>query len=221
MKTKYISLTLAILFISTVFVFSQDTSKPVFGIQGGLNLQNLTGKDAGGDELDNSIAPGFHAGVNVLLPIAPDMYFQPGLLFSRKGAKNSEGQDQVNFNISYLELPLNLLYRAQLGNGKVLLGFGPYLGYAVKGKVKSDDDEMDIEFKNTIESGDPIMTMFLKAFDAGANIYAGYETALGIYLQLNTQLGLLKINPKDNRSAAADKSSLKNTGFGISIGYRF
>jgi hypothetical protein len=42
----------------------------------------------------------------------------------------------------------------------------------------------------------------------------------GIFLQLDTQLGMLKINPEDKR-ISSDKSSVKNTGFGLSIGYRF
>jgi hypothetical protein len=64
------------------------------------------------------------------------------------------------------------------------------------------------------------MTTFLRAFDAGGNIFAGYELASGIFIQLNTQLGMLKINPEDRR-ISNDLLSIKNTGFGFSIGYRF
>jgi len=51
----------------------------------------------------------------------------------------------------------------------------------------------------------------------------GYEMAGGVFHQLNAQIGMLKINPKDNRTLKiySDKLSVKNTGFGISIGYRF
>lgn len=220
MKTKSIFLSIAIFLFSASFVLSQSSSKPQFGIQGGLNLQNLTGKNYAGDDLKNSLTPGFHAGINVIFPIAPDIYFEPVVLFSKKGAKNDEQANKVIYNISYVEVPLNILYRAQLGNGKFLLGFGPYLGYALKGKVKIGDNDLDIKFKNKVESGDPIMNMYLKALDAGGNIYAGYETALGLFLQLNTQLGMIKINPEDNR-ITGDKSSVKNTGFGLSLGYRF
>jgi hypothetical protein len=45
----------------------------------------------------------------------------------------------------------------------------------------------------------------------------------GIFLQLNGQLGMLKINPEDKRiiTVYSDKLSVKNTGFGLSLGYRF
>ena len=192
MKIKQFLFTLIISVLSTALIFSQNTSKPSFGIQGGPNFYNITGKIITGDDLDNSLSLGFHAGINIIFPVAPSIYFQPGLLFSTKGTKiSAQVIEDLNFKISYLELPLNLLYREQLGSGKFLLGFGPYLGYAVSGKEKNN--LMDIEFKNTVELGESITTVFFKSFDAGANIYAGYETALGIFFQLNTQLGLLKL----------------------------
>ena len=47
--------------------------------------------------------------------------------------------------------------------------------------------------------------------------------ALLRFFQLDAQLGMIKINPKDNRVEPiySDKSSVKNTGFGLSVGYRF
>ncbi len=60
----------------------------------------------------------------------------------------------------------------------------------------------------------------LRRMDVGGNIFFGYEMANGLFAQLNTQLGLIKINPKDNR-ITDDKTSVKNTGFGASLGYRF
>lgn len=217
MKTKSIFLSITILFVSATFVFSQKTQ---FAIQGGVNMQNITGKDFLGSDPENSLIPGFHAGFNLIVPVAQDIYFQPGLLYSTKGSKNTLGAARIDVNLSYIELPLNLLYRSRLGGGKILLGFGPYAAYALSGNTTIGEIKSDIEFKNTVESGDPIMQVYMKAFDAGAGVYAGYETSVGLFLQLNTQLGLLKINPEDKR-ITNDKASLKNTGFGLSLGYRF
>jgi hypothetical protein len=64
--------------------------------------------------------------------------------------------------------------------------------------------------------------MYLRPFDAGANIFAGYELPVGLFFQLNAQLGLLNINPDyEGEGTSEDKSSLKNTGFSLSAGYRF
>ncbi|HNY51890.1 MAG TPA: porin family protein [Bacteroidales bacterium] len=183
-----------------------------FGVLGGVNFQNINGKDNDGDKFENDLKPGFHAGVNAILGIAPEFYLQPGILFSTKGCKLEDSD--LKLNVSYLEIPLNFLYRGELGNGYVLVGFGPYLGFGLSGKLKTDDGHsIDVEFSNEYVTGS-IVTM--KRFDAGANVFAGYELSSGIFFQLNTQLGLLKINPE-----ATGKLTWKNTGFGLSAGYRF
>lgn len=215
-----------------VFMLSQpsanaqpaDDVKTSFAILGGVNFQNLNGKDALGDKLENSLIPGFHAGVNAQIPMAPQFFFQPGLLFSTKGAKNTNGELSSRYNLYYLELPLNFVYKAMLGNGYFILGFGPYLAYGISGKVKTETGSVslktDVKFKNVVEITDPLTETYFKPFDAGGNIFAGYEWANGAFFQLNTQLGMLKINPEDRR-IPSDKSSVKNTGFGLSLGYRF
>jgi hypothetical protein len=226
MKTKIISF-LSIVMLTGTMAFGQGTGTR-FGILGGVNFQNLNGKDYFGDKLENDMIVGFHVGVNAQIPIAPEFYFQPGLLFSTKGAKNTIdilGTDfTTTVNLSYVELPLNFVYKGALGNGFVLVGFGPYVGFGVGGKVKSEggsvSDETDIKFQSTVETGDPADVYYLKAFDAGANIFAGYEMAGGLFFQLNAQLGMLNIQPEDKR-LPDDKSVIKNTGFGLSLGYRF
>lgn len=228
MKTKIISFALILLLSSSIAIAqSTDKGEMSFAILGGVNLQNLTGKDNNGDKLKNDMLLGFHAGVNVQIPVAPEFYFQPGLLFSTKGARNSYGSLTGTYKLSYIELPLNVVYKGALGNGFIMVGFGPYVGYAIGGKSSitngSTTIESSIVFKNAVESGDPYLTAYIKRFDAGGNIFAGYETAGGLFFQLNTQFGMLNINPRDNRVLAdfSSKLSVKNTGFGLSLGYRF
>jgi hypothetical protein len=225
MKTRLFSL-IVILILTASFAMAQsaDKGKISFAVRGGVNLQNLNGKDANGDKLTNDLIIGYHAGVNVQIPIAPTFFFQPGLLFSAKGAKNSNDELTSTYRLSYVEMPLNVVFKALLGSGYFMIGFGPYIGYGIGGKVKTEGGstsiKTDIEFKSLVEVGDPLTVTYFKAFDAGGNIFAGYETASGIFFQLNTQLGMLKINPEDRR-ISDDKSSVKNTGFGLSFGFRF
>jgi hypothetical protein len=222
MKTKL--LTLSVIFILATFTIQAQVS---FGILGGINFQNLNGKDYGGDKLENDMIIGYHAGVNVQIRVAPEFYFQPGLLFSTKGAKNVGNSLTTTTKLSYVELPLNMVYKGKLGKGYVMVGFGPYVAYGIGGKVITEGGnaklETKITFQNVVESGDALLTPYFRRLDAGGNIFAGYELAGGLFLQLDAQLGMLKINPKDNRiiPVYSDKSSLKNTGFGLSVGYRF
>ena len=196
-----------------------------FGLRGGFDLQNINGKDFEGDDLEFDLVPRFNVGAFAEIPVAPDFYFQPALLFSTKGAKTTgEIFDQdlsLEYNISYLELPLSFLYKPVLGNGRFFLGFGPYLGYGIGGKAKysinNTTTEEDIEFTNEYDDSQSLSQF--KPFDFGANVFFGYELAMGFSFQLNTQLGLAKINPDPMDSE--DESSWKNTGFGISLGYRF
>ena len=39
--------------------------------------------------------PGFHAGANINLPVGADLFIQPGLLFSNKGARQEIITDQI------------------------------------------------------------------------------------------------------------------------------
>jgi hypothetical protein len=203
---------------------SSDGARTSFAVLGGVNFQNLNGKDFNGAKLSNDMIIGFHAGVNAQIPIAPGFFFQPGLLFSTKGAKNTEGSITATNKLSYVELPLNLVYKGALGNGYIMIGFGPYVGYGIMGKAivegGSEKITSDVEFKNVVDATDPLTTTYFKALDAGGNIFAGYETASGIFIQLNTQLGMIKINPEDNRFPGGE-TAVKNTGFGLSVGYRF
>jgi hypothetical protein len=225
MKTRLIIIAIALLFSTNLtFAQSAENAKVRFGVLGGINLQNFNGTDFSGDKLENDMVIGYHAGLNVQIPLVPEFYFQPGVLFTTKGSKNTSNSVTSTVNISYIEVPLNLVYKGLIGNGYVMLGFGPYVGYGIMGKAKYDDGSTsykdDIVFKNVVESSDPLLTSYFKAFDAGGNIFAGYEMAGGLFVQLNTQFGMLKINPEDNR-LGTNKTSIRNTGFGFSLGYRF
>jgi len=204
------------------------SNKTSFGLRAGVNFQNINGKDEMGDKLKNDILFGYNFGVNAEIPVAPDFYFQPGVLFTTKGAKNDEiilGQPvSSRIKISYIEIPLNFLYKPLLGNGHLLLGVGPYVAVGVGGNVKYEgsgfNETQDIKFQNTVKTTDADNVFYVKRVDAGANLLAGYEFPNRVSLQLNTQLGLVKINP-EYEGNSDDKTSAKNTGFGFSLGYRF
>ncbi len=211
MKNKILSL-VVILVLSATFAFAQEKGNVSFGILGGVNFQNLNGELSTGDNLDNDMLLGYHGGVNVQLPIAPQFYFQPGLMFVTKGAKNTKSIFGAEFTdeikINYIEMPLNLVYKAELGSGFFMLGFGPYVAYGISGKEVFEGN--DLTFERGVD---------YNAFDAGANIFAGFEMGSGLFFQLDTQFGMLNINPDDEN--LDDQSTAKNTGFGLSLGYRF
>lgn len=227
MKTRLISIFL-LLMLPLTFALGQspDKGKTSFAILGGVNFQNLIGKDNSGNTLENDMIVGYHAGVNIQMPITTQFFFQPGLLFTVKGADNTYGSLTGKYRISYLELPLNLVYKASLGKGSLMFGFGPYVAYGIGGKASivsgGTTIETDIVFKNVVETGDALVP-YVKTFDAGGNIFAGFELEGGLFLQFNAQLGMLNINPQDKRGEIifGDELSVRNAGLGISLGFRF
>jgi len=217
MKTKICALALAATALVTNARAQESTT---FGLRAGVNFTNVNGKDFEGDKIeDNKLKTGFHIGVNAEIPVAPEFYIQPGVLFTTKGAKDDESK--AKSNISYIEVPINFLYKPELGGGKLLLGVGPYVAFGVGGKVNPDNgDDVDIEFEKEITgaqylSGKP----YLKRFDAGGNLLFGYEMSNKVSVQLNAQLGMVNINPEIE--GISDKTKMKNTGFGVFRGYYY
>ena len=192
MKKKYGILIPAFLFMAFISQAQEVNTGGGISIRAGVNFQNLNGEDASGDKLENKIKTGFNAGIVGDIPVAPDFYFQPGLLYSAKGAK-LENTSDGKLSLNYVEVPLNLVYKPMLGTGRLLMGFGPYVAYG---------------------AGNAANTVYFKPLDAGANILFGYEFSNKLSAQLNAQLGLVNINAYDN------DAKIKNTGFGVSLGYR-
>ena len=225
MNLKKVAFSIVAILMLAGFTAQTQAQGVSFGLRAGFDMQNLNGKDFDGDALELDLVPRFNAGLFAEIPVAPDFYFQPALLFSTKGAKSTNeflGLDsEIDFNLGYIELPLSLLYKPILGNGRFMLGFGPYLGYGITGKAKytlnNTSTDADIDWNNEYEADGSIAQF--KPFDFGANVFFGYELAMGLSFQLNTQLGLVNINP--DSSGDDGDTTVKNTGFGLSLGYRF
>jgi len=218
MKKKILSI--AILGLITLPALAQQmvktADKTSIAVKAGINFQNINGKDAAGNELENDLTTGLHAGITGDISVGSGFYIQPGALYTTKGAEFS---NDVKVKLSYIEVPINFLYKPILGSGNMLLGFGPYVAFGINGSIKNGSgNKVDIDFGSSYNAGDP--ASYFKSFDAGANLLAGYEFANKFLFQLNAQLGLAKIN-KDSESITNDKTSWKNTGFGVSLGYRF
>ena len=226
MKNKILFLAFSIL-SCTISVNAQSQSIS-FGLRAGVNAQNINGKDNADNDLKNSIIPGFNVGATIQIPVATDFYVQTGLLYSTKGAKYSQDllgiKETIDYNLGYVELPINFLYKPLVGHGKMILGFGPYVAYGINGKVKYDinnlKQEEKIEYTSEYTSIVPTEDKYFKKLDYGANLLFGYELSNGLSAQFNAQLGLTQIN-SDNTVYPNNKISLKNTGFGVSLGYMF
>jgi hypothetical protein len=147
-------------------------------------------------------------------------------LFTTKGTKSKDDED-AKVNLSYIEVPINFLYKPELGMGKLLLGIGPYIAFGIGGKVSNGDGkETDVEFTKEVSAANYSAATsqglfpYFKRFDAGGNLLVGYEFSNKFSFQLNAQLGMTNIN-SEIKDVSSDNTKFKNTGFGLSVGYRF
>jgi hypothetical protein len=219
MKIKLLSIILVLLFLApSIIAQSEDSIKISYAVFGGLSAQKIKGQDLVGNKLDNDFILGYHAGMNTQITFMTQFCFQSGLLFTIKGTKWQSGSVD---RLSYIDLPLYIVYKPALDKGHFLIGIGVYVGCAVSGKAIDENGvKSDIIFTKWVEVGEDLSRSYYRNFDGGTNFFAGYELGNGIFCQLNAQFGGFRINPED-RNSTYFNTRWKNTGFGFSIGYRF
>jgi hypothetical protein len=199
--------------VAALLVTALSYGQTKFGIVVGPNFSSATTKNStglGDHKETSSILAGFRGGVTVDLPLAEDFYIGTGLLYEGKGGKDKDNSN-VKTTLSYLQLPVNFLFKPEVGSGKLDLGIGPWLAYGLGGKYKATSGSSTVEYK-AFDDG----PLKLKRFDAGLGIVVGYEMKMGFNFGLNADLGL--VNCYDNTD---NDRSWKNTSFGVFVGYKF
>jgi hypothetical protein len=186
-------------------VFAQKTK---FGVVAGATFatQKISNEAIA---IDGSAKVGVTLGGTVDIELAENFHIQPGLNFTQKNSEFSAFGESLTRNLSYVEIPLNLLYNLEVGSGKIFAGAGPTLGFGVSGKNKSGSVSESIKWGSG-EDND------LKAFDFGLNLLAGYELTQGITIGLNYNIGLANLAP-----VTEGGTKYKINYFGIRLGYKF
>lgn len=225
-----------------------------FGIKVGGNLSNIHHdyKDSD-DEIATKMKVGFHIGLISDIPINEMFSFQPGLLFTAKGwnydldeiykdygeidprSVNASGVDidgYARVNLNYLEIPLNIAFKANA----LQVYAGPYVALGIGGKEKMDftvsvngDSETikeEWKFKPAFgEVKDADLDEDEDAFtalDYGLNFGLGYKVG-PILIQGGYSLGLGNITPKYEGMSDTDRSDYKDSNrvITLSVSYFF
>lgn len=189
-------------FIISLAVLSAGAQK--FGVKTGLNFANGD-YEFNNASLSTSNLTGFQLGVVGDFPVSQDLYFNTGLLYSTKGTTLDVGAVEVKIHVNYLELPLNMAFKHDLGGVTFFAQAGPYLAAGISAKGKSGSEEEDIEFGD----GDGEY----KRIDFGLNVGTGVEIN-AIQVGINYGLGLVDVEQD------AD-SKLKNGVLSFTLGYFF
>ena len=171
-----------------------------FGGEVGLNMSNESMSPA--PSPSPTMAIGARVGVIMDYAINDKFSIQPGVMFSMLGSK----EDPVTETFNYIHIPINILYKFDLGPGKLFVGINPYLGYAVSAKISGGGVSQSITVGS--DSTD------LKALDFGIGIQAGYELPMGLLFRAGYDYGFANTS---NESGETDH----NTCIHISVGYLF
>ena len=185
MKKIYTLLALAL--ISGSVAAQTKTEGVTYGVRAGVNLATVAiSGDGVTDELKDGFKnlTSFYFGGNANIPVSGKISVQPGLALSGKGAKIDYPQFAIKSegNLMYLEIPVNAVFKFD----GFYFGAGPYLGYALAGKIKTTSPagttNEDVKFGSNPGEQNRL--------DYGINGLLGYQLDNGLNFGLNYGLGL-------------------------------
>lgn len=137
MNKKIYAIILAVIFTASA------QAQFSFGVRGGFNLTNMN-ESGGGISPDTKMKSGFQVGVVGDYAVSESFSIQPGLLFTTQGCswdlEMFGTKVETSINLNYLQVPVNAQYKLDLGNAKLFLQAGPYVGCALSGKVIAKAD---------------------------------------------------------------------------------
>ena len=221
-----------------------------FGIQAGPNISmgRFRYNDAAFNgsvthEQKNQVNLGFVGGFVAEIPLSSSIAFRPELNYSRQGTKYTysvnyglgTGEVTQKINLSYIQVPLNFVYKVPAGTGSLFFGLGPSLELGLTGtnKISSSTDPTDPDYNKNIDikfdgkklddidNGNGDDRGHLKRFDVGANALVGYQMGMGLFMKVGYTHGLIDINPDKVNADIEDRASFKNKGLYITLGYTF
>ena len=206
--------------LAAVLTAGYAQAQLTFGARAGLNLTNVSVK-VGNSSTSGDMKPGIQLGVVAEYSLNESFVIQPGLLFAQQGTKTEysysdrgvsmKGKDKMILN--YLQIPVNAQYKVDLGGMKLLLQAGPYLGFAISGKMKGEEtfEGRKEKYDQKLEFGSD--NGYYKRFDFGLGIGAGLEFG-NIQVGLGYNLGLANIR-------SSEDNKVKNSGLALTGTYFF
>ncbi|MFP4060811.1 MAG: porin family protein [Bacteroidota bacterium] len=168
------------------------------GIKGGLNFSYMTIEDLD----DQSMKPGFHAGVFKKFPVSEKFAIQPEVLYSTKGVKAVYDEEflgvsifegETDFALNYIDIPLYLVYNLA---EDLNFHLGPYVGILLGANVDTQAEVLD--FIN-IDDNEELDRDHFNNTDFGISGGLGFQLSF-VELGFNYNLGLSQVAPDDDVS---------------------
>jgi hypothetical protein len=194
----------------TFFCFSIFMLNAQFSAQAGFNIA-VGDFTLGTANLSDKPLFGFNAGITGDLQIHGPLYLNIGLMYTQKGTHFEILTKGANFLIDYIEVPLNLKAKYDLGKASVFAQAGVYGAYALSNTMKYDDSDIK-DFSMDFGTDEDTM----KRYDVGYNVGGGLDFGK-IQLILNYGEGFSSIyNQIENIP-----STIVNKVFSVSAAFQF
>jgi len=186
------------LFLTLAVVPAQAVQITGKGIMLGLSLSRWSGEDIGRHDAWMSFALGGFLTFNII----DELSVQPELLFVQKGTKWPDNDLNLNFRLSYLELPILAKYSFAAGpSAKVFIFGGPALAFKVGATMR-------FEWQGELITDD---IKGMKSLDLGLAFGAGGELPIGVNrltLGLRYTLGLMNCYEVEGEALEAKNGAL-------------
>lgn len=187
--------------ISSTFTVAQVR----IGVTGGLQVASQQIK-VQGITITGSNLVGFQAGLLLDAAVSENLSIRPQVLYSVKGGKYNIGGNSFTTTFNYIEVPIQAVYGFPLSSGRVALGAGPYVAYALNGKDKAGSVSQPVDFGSEEDQ--------IKRIDYGLRLSAGYELSSGLGVTAYYAPGLANF-------VNTTQGTAKNSAFGLSLSYLF
>lgn len=141
-----------------------------YGVVAGLTSASMGGDI--GDELDGSLM-GFVVGASAEVGLGPNFRLRPELTYTRKGAKESVGDDEFRLKMGYVEVPVLAKYAFPVqGSVRPHLLAGPAIAFktscTLELEVGGDEESADCEDDGLETKGVDLGVVLGGGVDVGA-----------------------------------------------------
>jgi hypothetical protein len=132
--------------------------------------------------------------------------------------KSSVVTNQGKQKLLYLSLPFTMVYKKDLGIGKIMFGAGGYYAYCLWGSSKEQNtyavgSSFDLSLSSIEGTYNLIEKNELQRADYGAVLMTGFEFDEKVQLSVHYSLGLADINPQE--------TTVRNRTVSITLAYLF
>lgn len=198
MKKRFLLLALAL-----GLAGSAQAQSIKYGVKAGASLTNVT---KAGDEANYKF--GFNGGVMANFAVNDMFSIQPEVLYSNKGYKVKDGQNNLRLALNYIDVPV--LAKIATGATGLFFELGPQVGFRAAADIKDSN--------NSLSLNDAI-----KNVDFGYAAGLGFQAASGGMIGLRYNGGFTNV-AKNNGSfmgLPTTGSEGKNSAFQLYVGYMF